>query len=113
MNRKLNQILNWTELARGTNWSATALAEKCGVNRETLRQYFTKYMGQPPRAWLAGQRQNQAIKLLHEGYSIKETASCLGYKQQTNFTRKFKEFWGACPTLPPMIGNRPSQSLAK
>jgi AraC-like DNA-binding protein len=56
-------------------------------------------MHKTPGSWLAEQRQHRAIELLRDGSSIKETAVCLGYKQQTNFTRKFKEFWGACPSL--------------
>jgi AraC-like DNA-binding protein len=63
-------------------------------------------MRKTPGEWLAEQRQHQAIELLRDGSSIKETASSLGYKQQTNFTRRFKEFWGACPSL-----QSPSTSL--
>jgi len=64
-----------------------------------LRRHFLKRMGKLPGVWLAGQRQHHAVELLRGGFSIKETAACLGYKQQTNFTRKFKEYWGTCPTL--------------
>jgi AraC-like DNA-binding protein len=87
-------------MAQQANWCVAALAKKCVVSRETLRQHFIKHMGKSPRTWLTEQQQRQAIKLLHDGSSIKETASCLGYKQQTNFTRKFKEYWGICPSLP-------------
>jgi AraC-like DNA-binding protein len=113
MNHKLEQFQDWPGLARKANWSATALARLCGVSRETLRLHFLKHIGKPPGAWLAGQRQHQALELLRDGSSIKETASCLGYKQQTNFTRKFKEFWGACPSLPPPMPNVPRQNWAK
>jgi AraC-like DNA-binding protein len=99
MNSKLNHVQNWPELARQASWSATALAKLCGVSVNTLRRHFLQQMRKTPGTWLAEQRQHQAIELLRDGSSIKETASCLGYKQQTNFTRKFKEFWGACPSL--------------
>ena len=97
-NSSLNQIQNWPELARQANWSATALAKLCGVSANTLRRHFLKEMWKTPGTWLAEQRQHQAIELLRDGSSIKETACCLGYKQQTNFTRKFKDFWGICPS---------------
>lgn len=101
MNTKLKHIENWPELARQSNWSVAALAKSCGVSKDTLRRHVLKSTGKTPRAWLAEQRQYRAIELLRYGSSIKETAACLGYKQQTNFTRKFKAFWGACPSMPP------------
>jgi AraC-like DNA-binding protein len=100
MNLKLNHIKNWSELARQAEWSVTKLAKLCGVSPDTLRRFFLKQKGETTKALLAEQRQHQAIELLRDGSSIKEIASCLGYKQQTNFTRKFKEFWGECPSLP-------------
>jgi AraC-like DNA-binding protein len=105
MNYKLQQIQNWTELARQANWSTAALAKLSKVSATTLRRHFLQQMRKTPGAWLAEQRQHQAIELLRDGSSIKETAFRLGYKHQTNFTRKFKEFWGACPS------NRPSLKL--
>jgi AraC-like DNA-binding protein len=99
MNSRLNHVQNWPELARQAKWSVTALAKQCNVSCDTLRRYFLKQMGKLPGEWLAEQRHHRALELLRGGSSVKETAACLGYKQQTNFTRKFKEDWGACPTL--------------
>ena len=97
MNPKLTRIQNWSDLARQAQWSAGRLAMLCGVSRETLRQHFLRRFGKLPGAWLNEQRQHEAIALLRDGSSSKETAACLGYKQQTNFTRQFKEYWGQCP----------------
>ena len=105
MSRRLQHIQNWPELARQANWSVAALAKSCGISKDTLRRHFLQHFGKSPGAWLAEQRQNEAIRLLRDGSSIKETAACLGYKQQTNFTRKFKEFWGTPPSLQaPVLG---------
>lgn len=98
MNTKLNHAQDWPKLAEQAKWSVAALAKLCGVSSETLRQHFHKNMGKSPGAWLSQSRQQQAVELLRDGSSIKETAICLGYKQQTNFTRKFKEHWGVCPS---------------
>jgi len=113
MNHKFQQIQNWSELARQANWSAAALAKLCGVSANTLRRHFLQQMHKNPSAWLAEQRQHQAIELLRDGTSIKETATCLGYKQQTNFTRKFKEFWGACPSQQSPVRQIKSQNGRK
>ena len=104
MNTKLNHVKNWLELARQVNWSASALARKCCISERTLRRFFLKNMGKCLKAWLIDERQKLAIELLSDGSSVKETASYLGYKQPTNFTRKYKSHWGICPSLQPHIG---------
>jgi AraC-like DNA-binding protein len=105
MNTCLNHIQNWPELARQAKWSATTLAKKCGVSVRTLHRHFLKQMGKNTKTWLAEQRQRHAIELLCNGSSIKETASLLGYNQPTNFTRKYKNHWGICPSLQPPTVN--------
>jgi transcriptional regulator GlxA family with amidase domain len=75
MNRKLQQIQNWPERAREAKWSASALAQKCGVSGETLRQHFLKKFNEPPKAWLAAQRNHMAIEILGRASSMKETAN--------------------------------------
>jgi transcriptional regulator GlxA family with amidase domain len=97
MNTRLSHIQNWTELAQQAKWSASALAKKCGITVRTLERYFLRQMNKSPKAWLAEQRQRRAVELLRDGSSVKETATCLGYKQPTNFTRKYKKHWGFCP----------------
>lgn len=98
MSTKLKHIENWPELAQRAGWSSVELAKMCSVSRDTLRRYFVRHMGKATKAWLNERRQQSALQLLREGHSVKETASCLGYKQQTNFTRTFRHFWGVCPS---------------
>lgn len=104
MNTRLNYVHNWLELAQEANWSAAGLAKMCDVSVRTLERYFLKNMSQTPKAWLAEQRQHRAVELLRKGSSVKETAASLGYKQATNFTRKFKNHWGSCPAVPVLQG---------
>ncbi|HWC60422.1 MAG TPA: helix-turn-helix transcriptional regulator [Verrucomicrobiae bacterium] len=99
MNTPLKHIKNWTELAKESNWSARKLAKVCGVSLRTLQRHFLANVGVSPKAWLAEQRQRQAAELLRKGASVKETSIELGYKQPTNFTRKYKSHWGVCPSL--------------
>jgi AraC-like DNA-binding protein len=102
MSGRLKQIQDWPERARQAKYSAAALAKQCGVSRDTLRRHFLEHFGQNPQDWLAERRQQQAMKLLYVGSTVKETAASLGYQQQTNFTRQFKGCWGVCPTqMPP------------
>jgi AraC-like DNA-binding protein len=105
MNTKLKHVQNWPELAKRANWSASALAEQCGVSIRTLERYFLRQMGKSPNLWLSEQRQKKAIELLCDGSSVKEVSGILGYKQATNFTRKFKKYWGSSPSLHPSLVN--------
>jgi AraC-like DNA-binding protein len=99
MNTKLKRIQNWPGLAKEAGWSVTRLAKLCAVSSATLRRHFLLITTKSSRQWLAEERQRQALALLQDGCSIKEIANYLDYKQQTNFTRKFKEHWGVCPTV--------------
>jgi transcriptional regulator GlxA family with amidase domain len=100
---RLKHIQNWPELARQTQWSASALAKQCGVSVRTLHRHFLRHMGKNTRNWLDEQRQRNAHELLCDGSSVKETAACLGYKQQSNFTRHYKHQTGICPSQQPPV----------
>jgi DNA-binding CsgD family transcriptional regulator len=41
-------------------------------------------MGMNTKTWLAEQRQHNALEMLRDGISIKETATTLGYKEATD-----------------------------
>jgi AraC-like DNA-binding protein len=99
MNNKLQGIQNWPQLAHQANWSVAELAKQCEVSKDSLRRHFFKLFGKPPGDWLAEERNYQALELLRDGFSIKKTSTFLGYKHQRNFSRKFKMYWGICPTF--------------
>ena len=101
----LKRIENWPELAKEARWSAASLAKNCRVSIRTLHRFFLKNMGVSTKAWLAEQRQHNAFHLLGSGSSIKEAAFFLGYKQSSNFTRKYKKHWGICPSRQPIFAN--------
>ena len=97
MNTKLNHIQDWPELARQANWSVSKLAALCEVSERTLRRYCQRNMNHSPKTWLAEQRQKQAIELLRDGSSVKETSAQLGYRHAETFSRGFKKQCGKCP----------------
>jgi len=98
MNTRLKYVTNWTDLAIAANWSVKTMSKNCGVSVETLRRHFIAQFGKAPRAWIAEKRLAQAHAILRKGMSVKEAATFLGYSQQTNFSRKFKDHWGVSPT---------------
>jgi transcriptional regulator GlxA family with amidase domain len=97
MNTKLNHNPDWSKLASEANWSVAKLAKQCGVSVRTLERHFLKEMGTNPKHWLAEQRQKQAMELLRDGSTVKETASQLGYRYPNHFSREYKGYWGHCP----------------
>ena len=99
MRARLAKIQDWPELARQANWSVGALAKLCEGSVETLRKHFVEQTGAPASAWLLEDRQKRALELLRDGFSIKETAAILSYKQQSSFTRAFTKYWGVCPSV--------------
>src|SRR5436190_17987137 len=97
MNTRLSYIKNWLKLASRANWSVAKMARLSCVSDNTLRRYFSRQMGENPSQWIAKQRLKAALRLLQKGFSIKETSAQLGFRHQTNFTRKFKKQAGQCP----------------
>ena len=98
MNTKLNHVQNWLKLAKRSKWSVSNMARACGISKRTLERHFRKEMNMPPKVWMAQERQRQALVFLRDGYSVKETATQLGFRHAHHFSCKFKEYWGACPT---------------
>ena len=97
-NSRLKHIENWPERAREAKWSATVLAVRCGVSVRTLHRHFLKHMGINTKTWLAEQRQRNALELLCDGSTVKETATYLGYKEPNSFSRHYKSQTGTCPS---------------
>jgi len=54
-------------------------------------------MGECPHQWLFEERMQEAIELLRDGSSVKETGTALGYEYATHFSRDFKSRWGHPP----------------
>ena len=98
MNRRLPQIQDWLERARGAKWCATTMAKNCGVSLRTLERHFLKEMKKCPKAWLAEQRQQRAFELIQDGSRVKETAALLDYKHPNHLTNAFTKCFGHCPT---------------
>ena len=97
MNYKLNSEQDWQELARQANWRVTRLSKLCNISTRTLEMYFHKHFSIAPKIWLAKQRQQQAVELLRDGSTVKETAAQLGFKHPQHLSREFKKHSGFPP----------------
>ena len=98
MNSRLCRVENWVEHAKAAKFSASGLARRCGVSLRQLERFFLETYGKTPQRWFEKLRQHDALPMLIEGFSVKETADALGYHQQSNFCRAFKRVHGMPPS---------------
>jgi transcriptional regulator GlxA family with amidase domain len=98
MNTKLKHVRDWPALAGEANWSVRELAVLCDVSIRTLETHFENNMGTTPKAWLCEQRLQKALRILREGFTVKETASELGFMHASQFSREFKRMTGYPPS---------------
>jgi len=68
-----------------------------GFERSYLYRIFKKETSISVKDFITKVRMNQAKKLLDKGYSVRNTAYGVGYKDQFNFSKAFKKY---CKTTP-------------
>ena len=73
------------------------LAQLTGLSPYHLHRSFCRKIGMPPHAYQLHVRITQARSLLRSGRSISETASVVGFVDQSHFSRHFKKFTGVTP----------------
>ena len=98
MRLRLERIVDWEPLMAETGYSARNLAARCGYSVRSLQRFVSNRHGQCLLDFIAGLRLERARVLLQAGYSVKETAIELGYKQPSHFCRCFKEWFGLTPS---------------
>ena len=98
MKSRLNQIKNWNELAKASNYNAKGLARSCRISERQLQRFVQELTGQTLQVWLNELRLKRAPILFQEGQTVKEVACELGYKQRSHFSREFKRFYGVPPS---------------
>lgn len=95
---RLDAINDWVEKARLARYRAHELARLCSVSPSQSRRYFTTVFGKPPEKWLRELRAWQAVRLLHRGLCVKETACELAFASEAHFCRFFRKFHGCAPS---------------
>jgi AraC-like DNA-binding protein len=98
MRSRLNWIMDWKGLAGASRFCVKELSRQCGISVRQLERYFDQRMNQSPARWLSQLRQEQALRIIASGATMKEAANSLGYKHATHFSRAFKRHHGVPPT---------------
>jgi AraC-like DNA-binding protein len=79
--------------------SLLELARQVGTNKTTLNQGFRKIFGTSAFDYLRIRRLERARELLEsKKMNVTEAAFDVGYSQQSNFTKAFKNHFGTNPT---------------
>jgi AraC-like DNA-binding protein len=77
--------------------SLDELSAVAGLSRFHLLRAFKKRFGVPPHTYQLHARIARARVLLQKGVSPADTASSVGFADQSHFTRHFKRILGVTP----------------
>lgn len=78
--------------------SVEELAQACNISYGKFTQIFKQYTMSSPLRFLQHYKFCYADKLLHEGASIRDVASLLGYSDQFSFSKQYKRSMGISPS---------------
>jgi AraC-like DNA-binding protein len=79
-------------------WTIANLAEEVGISRSALVERFTRYLSEPPIAYLTRWRLQLAARSLEKtSRGVAEIAADIGYESEAAFSRAFKREFGQPP----------------
>ncbi len=79
-------------------WTIADLAEQVGISRSALVDRFTRYLSEPPMAYLTRWRLQLAARSLERtSRGVAEIAADVGYESEAAFNRAFKREFGQPP----------------
>ena len=79
------------------NRTFKALCDNAGASTRTIERIFQRQVGTNFETWRRQARLMKAIELLVAGYSVKETAYRVGYRQTGAFVTMFRDTFGNTP----------------
>lgn len=96
----------------GQRHSIESLAETAGMSRSSFMASFAQQHGRTPREFLQSVRMHSAARLLAtSAMPVKRLAAAVGYASRSQFSRTFKQTFGADPTTYRLKRTREQQTL--
>ena len=80
-------------IAKAARYHVDELARLCHLPVRKLERHFQDHLKESPRRWLRKFRMTEAVRLLENGYSIKQVTEQLGYAHSASFCREFQRFF--------------------
>jgi two-component system response regulator YesN len=81
-----------------TDISAESVARSFGYERTYLYRIFKKRYGTGIKEYIIKIRMDNARAFLLDGRSVAATAALIGYKDEFNFSRAYKKYFGIPPS---------------
>jgi AraC-like DNA-binding protein len=79
-------------------WTIADLADQVGISRSALVERFSRYLSEPPMAYLTHWRLQLAAESLQKtSRGIADIAADIGYQSEAAFSRAFKREFGQAP----------------
>jgi len=79
-------------------WTIAGLADEVGISRSALVERFTRYLSEPPMAYLTRWRLQVAARSLEKtSRGVADIAADVGYESEAAFNRAFKREFGQPP----------------
>jgi len=79
-------------------WTIAELAAAVGLSRSSLVERFSRYLAEPPMAYLTGWRLRLAAQALTaSSKGVADIAAAVGYESEAAFNRAFKRVFGVPP----------------
>ena len=94
---KYRDIMKYLNENLNARLSIDDVARACGMSGSGAKQIFRRYTGQGIMSYFRDLKTKEAIKMLSEGMSVKETALSLGFSDQNYFSTFFKKMTGKSP----------------
>jgi AraC-like DNA-binding protein len=92
--------------------SMAVLCSEAGVSVRTIERVFRKEVGTSFESWRRQVRLTKAVELLVSGYTVKEVAYKVGYRQSSAFVDMFRRTFGTTPkawiSAMETLGQRPT-----
>lgn len=80
-----------------TRISLDYLADELHMRPDAVSRMFKQMMGKGYAEYIKEQKLDRAVRLMDEGYSVKDIAEQLGYSSSQYFIKVFKEAYGITP----------------
>lgn len=78
--------------------SCKYISHRLNISEVYLRKLFSRYLNISPSGYLIKMRMEKARHFLIEGYSVTQTAICIGYSEIYQFSRAYKRYFGFSPS---------------
>ncbi|MBC7978987.1 MAG: helix-turn-helix transcriptional regulator [Armatimonadetes bacterium] len=93
-----SRLIPLYKVAHECGYRLDKLCSVLEISTRHFRRLFTDTIGVCPKKWLKSERMVYARNLLRGGYPIKEVSERLGFGNQKEFNREFREFYAISPS---------------